>query len=318
MKIWDLFDYAQLGKDILQYKVFGVEKPMIVVWSLTNRCNLDCDYCGLPGLDTPELNRDQIFQYLQEIHKAGTKVLSLTGGEPMVHKNFDEFLVKAKSLGMLISVNSNGILVPRKIDLLKENCFQVIISLDGLEAAHDFHRGSGSFTKAMSALHLLKERKLKHMAACVFTRETYDKIDKILEFADREEIPFTFQPVSDLKLDYEINENALELHHVLEAIDFMIKEKKKGNKYLLNSVKSLEQWRRLYTSTDEPPCVAGKVFSRIEVNGDLKKCGRVQDVIPYKEVLKNGISHSFEALSNFEDCTKCEAWTAINANSLFS
>ena len=314
MKLRDLFDFSLLGTDILSYKLFKKERPFILSWCLTNRCNLDCSYCGLPGLTTPELSSKELFDYLDSSIESGLRVLSLTGGEPLVHPDFDKFVLKARSNGVLISVNSNGLLVPNKIDLLKENCFQVVISIDGSRDINDLYRGAGSFEKALKAIKLLQEKGIKTHANCVFTQENYNKLGDILAFAKYENIPFSFQPVADFKLTYEPFEKALTIQKVLEAVDFMIDEKKKGNKFLVNTLSSLEYWKSLYTSKQHVRCFAGKLFARVEVNGDLKKCGRVQDVIPYTKVKELGLLKTFQDLSNFDECTTCEAWSAFNSN----
>ncbi len=316
IKLKEYLDFASLAGELLKYKTLGKEKPFILTWSLTNRCNLDCSYCGLPGLTTPELSSEELFNYLDTAIKENLKVLSLTGGEPLVHKDFEKFVTKARSNGVLISVNSNGILVPKKIDFLKRNCFQVVISLDGIESTNDMYRGDGSFTKAVEALRLLKKEGIKTHACCVFTRDNYNRLNEILDFAKTIDVPFSFQPVAELKLTYEPYDKAMSKEQILEAVEFMINEKKKGNKYLKNSLTSLEYWKSLYTEDLIARCFAGKLFARVEVNGDLKKCGRVQEVIPYKELKNIGLAASFKKLKDFDECTSCEAWSAFNSNSV--
>lgn len=107
--------------------------------SLTERCNLRCTYC-MPndGITlTPKehlMTVDEIFTIAQEFVTLGVTKIRLTGGEPMVRKDFPEILEKLASLPIELGITTNGILAERFLPLLKKNNIKTItISIDSLD-----------------------------------------------------------------------------------------------------------------------------------------------------------------------------------------
>jgi MoaA/NifB/PqqE/SkfB family radical SAM enzyme len=319
MSFHNLYSLTSLGLDLASHKFLGGSKSSILIWSLTNRCNLDCDYCGLPGLKTEksDLYGDELIAYLDMAIKNGLKIVSITGGEPMLHPDFEKFVIHCYENNVLVSVNTNGILVKKKIDFLKKYCFQVVISIDGTESIHDFHRGKGSFATAKEALETLQENSIKTHATCVVTNSNYDQLDNLISFAKKNKIKIGLQPVADEKLaGGEITSN-LSHEEKLTLVEKLISYKKSGSKEINNSIKSLEYWRELYLNPKKVDCKAGLVFARVSQNGDLNRCGRVKnDIIKYKTVLEMGFSDAFKSLTNSPECNSCNAWSAIKINTL--
>jgi len=77
------------------------------------------------------------------------KSIIFCGGEVFTLKNFPRLINKLNSLGIFITIITNG-----TIDRLNEikdpkNC-QLLVSFDGLQKVHDYNRGSGNFNKSKS------------------------------------------------------------------------------------------------------------------------------------------------------------------------
>lgn len=76
-------------------------------------CNLKCDYCdslySCEGKDYKEMSINEI---MDEVRKFGCKAVTLTGGEPLIHKDVDELLIMLSSNGFEVNVETNGTRMP--------------------------------------------------------------------------------------------------------------------------------------------------------------------------------------------------------------
>ncbi|MEK9614011.1 MAG: GTP 3',8-cyclase MoaA [Flavobacteriaceae bacterium] len=106
--------------------------------SLTERCNLRCSYCmPLEGVQlSPSkhlMNAEEIFSLAQLFVKKGVTKIRLTGGEPLVRKDFPQILSKLSMLPVELTMTSNAVSIDRYLSLLKESKVKTVnISLDTL------------------------------------------------------------------------------------------------------------------------------------------------------------------------------------------
>ena len=69
-----------------------VKKPLILLYNLTQRCNLRCDYCfGQYYTQSEELPLEQSKDLLSQFYALGVRRLGLGGGEPLLYKDIDQF-----------------------------------------------------------------------------------------------------------------------------------------------------------------------------------------------------------------------------------
>jgi radical SAM protein with 4Fe4S-binding SPASM domain len=137
---------------------------------LTARCNLRCVHCYLgqsshrEGQRCPEMNTRQILSVIDEITEAGCLYLLMTGGEPLLRKDFPEIYSHAKRSGLVITIFTNGTLMTDRILELFENLPPnvVEISLYGATAStYETITGiPGSYDKCLNAIMRLSERKI--------------------------------------------------------------------------------------------------------------------------------------------------------------
>ena len=111
--------------------------------SVTDRCNLRCVYC-MPEEGVSCLTHDEIltFEEIVTICKSaaelGISKIKLTGGEPLVRKDFTELVRKIKAIPGIeeITLTTNGLLLERQLELLIEaGISKINISLDTLDRA---------------------------------------------------------------------------------------------------------------------------------------------------------------------------------------
>ncbi|MCM8785167.1 MAG: radical SAM protein [Candidatus Omnitrophica bacterium] len=151
---------------------FGVREPLIfgeplmVVWNITNKCNLRCKHCYedagvLSKGFSAELTREEKIKVMEEITKMNIPTFAFAGGEPLMDPVFWELAKIGKEAGLYMSINTNGTLITKEVaERLKEIGFAYYgVSLDGASSyVHDEFRGvKGSFERALRGIKNLIE-----------------------------------------------------------------------------------------------------------------------------------------------------------------
>jgi cyclic pyranopterin phosphate synthase len=109
--------------------------------SVTDRCNFRCQYCmpadGLPWLERSEiLSFEEIARVVRLLSEMGVHDLRLTGGEPLVRREFPKLVAMLAGIDGLsdLSLTTNGYLLERHADALVEaGIDRVNVSIDSLQ-----------------------------------------------------------------------------------------------------------------------------------------------------------------------------------------
>jgi radical SAM protein with 4Fe4S-binding SPASM domain len=134
---------------------------LIVAWEVTAACNLSCGYCrasasSLPDAD--ELSTKEALSFLDSIVPL-QPMLILSGGEPLLRPDIFLIARHGASLGLRVSLASNGTLItpPVADEIAAAGISRVSISLDGVAPEkHDQTRGPGSFQAALQGIENLR------------------------------------------------------------------------------------------------------------------------------------------------------------------
>lgn len=133
-------------------------------YAITGKCNYNCLHCFNAADNAPSMSEwtlDEAKKMLEQARKSGINAITLTGGEPMLHKNFFEIIEEIYKRGMYVGeINTNGHFIDQAaLDRLQgSGCYPIIkISFDGI-GHHDWLRDlKGAEEKALAALRLCKE-----------------------------------------------------------------------------------------------------------------------------------------------------------------
>jgi len=172
-----------------------------VLLELTYRCNLDCFFCYNDlGLEGRPLSTERYLALLDELAELEVMNLILSGGEPLAHPDFFGIGRRARDLGFVVRVKSNGHGLRGKVARrLKDEIdpYTVDVSLHGARAeTHDRQtRVSGSFDRLMENLPGLLDLGVRLKINATLTRWNEDEIDGMLAIADRLGVPVTLNPV---------------------------------------------------------------------------------------------------------------------------
>jgi len=120
---------------------------------VTERCNLRCRHCYIKKDILSELPVDAIRSALREFEEMQGLRVMITGGEPLLHRNFSDINALLPEFSLRKILFTNGLLLRR--ELLEGLAFDEIqVSVDGMEESHDALRGKDTFRKAMEAIEL--------------------------------------------------------------------------------------------------------------------------------------------------------------------
>ena len=162
---------------------------MIASWNVTNRCNLLCEHCYRDAGDSAvnELSTEEGIALLDEIAKAGFRLMVFSGGEPFMREDIFTLTKHAASLGMRPVYGTNGTLLTKDFikKIMEAGGASVAISLHMLDekAMDEFCDTPGAFKNAIQAMENCRELGFPFQVnTTVFERNVND-IEKICDFA---------------------------------------------------------------------------------------------------------------------------------------
>lgn len=173
---------------------------------LTQRCQLECVHCYTdsgPRLPSDrELPVNRWIQLVDEFADNGGEKILFTGGEALVYRGCIDVMRRAHERGLHVTLFSNGILIPRHLEALKEIADVVQISLDGPgEESHDAIRGKGSFKKAVGAIRLLLDADIETRVSTTVMVNNWPAI--------RKDLPRLIEEFENTKLSFRISYGAM-------------------------------------------------------------------------------------------------------------
>lgn len=146
---------------------------------LTSRCNLKCGFC-FRKLNIVDVPFAQIEKIIKQLAKYNTKTLVLSGGEPLLRTDIKKILKAARNLGIKTVLQTNGMLLAKRLPELAPYIDWMSLSLDGCdEETNSIMRGKGHFTKLVEVLPLIKQYGIKIKLGTVVTKKNYKNVIKM-------------------------------------------------------------------------------------------------------------------------------------------
>lgn len=135
--------------------------PLHVLIELTYRCNVRCVHCYLTEQER-EMTVGELLPVLEELASAGCLILTLSGGEVLLRRDFFDIAEAARARGFALRIFTNcTVVTPRIADRIAALDPIVVESslLGGDAATHDrVTMVDGSFEKTVRGVRLLRER----------------------------------------------------------------------------------------------------------------------------------------------------------------
>jgi hopanoid biosynthesis associated radical SAM protein HpnH len=162
----------RLGAYLAKQKIKRVEKfPLLVELEPLFACNLKCAGCG--KIEQPHdvlKKRMPVEQAVAAVLESGAPMVSLAGGEPLMHKQIDEIVRQLLNRNKIVFLCTNAVLLPKHIDkFAPHRNFAWMVHIDGMRDRHDESvRKIGVFDQAVAAIREAKARGFKVMTNTTF------------------------------------------------------------------------------------------------------------------------------------------------------
>jgi len=136
--------------------------PVHVVWEITLACNLKCGHCGSRAgkRRANELSTAECLDVVRQLAAAGTREITLIGGEAYLRKDWLEIAAEIARLGMDcgLQTGARGLTRERIEAAYAAGVRAIGVSVDGLRDLHDSIRGvAGSHDQAIRAIREISE-----------------------------------------------------------------------------------------------------------------------------------------------------------------
>ncbi|MBV9841982.1 MAG: adenosyl-hopene transferase HpnH [Sphingomonadaceae bacterium] len=185
---------ARIGGYIARKELTGTKRyPLVLMLEPLFRCNLACKGCGKIDYPDPILNQRLSYeQCMDAIDECGAPVVSIAGGEPLLHKEMPRIVKGYLDKGKFVILCTNALLLRKKIDDYEPHPgFNWSIHLDGDKAMHDQSVSlEGVFETATDAIRLAKSKGFRVAINCTLFND-----------ADPERVAKFFDEVTALGLD---------------------------------------------------------------------------------------------------------------------
>ncbi|HSB74595.1 MAG TPA: TIGR04053 family radical SAM/SPASM domain-containing protein [Terriglobales bacterium] len=255
------------------------ETPFIVIWEVTQACDLACVHCrasAQPHRNPFELSSAEARALIDQVAELRAPVFVLTGGDPLKRPDIYDLVEYATGRGVRISLTPSATPLLTREALLKlqaSGLARLAISLDGPTAAiHDaFRRVPGSYDWTLRAVRWAREIGLPAQINTTITRHNLEQLDDIIALLETLDIVlwsvFFLVPTGrgqsiDLISAEEFEQVFEKLYQTSQRVKFDIKstEAQHYRRFLL-------QKRTAARRGGEPEAALAKVFGATSADG---------------------------------------------------
>ena len=165
--------------------------PVSCFWEVTEACNLRCLHCEVSAARAApdELTTDEALKVADDLAALECENVCLTGGEPLLRRDWPVIAEKLHKLGMSVSVISNGVLLDEStINTLQDaGVYGLSVSLDGSRSVHDSIRipahqcTASSYDSAINAIRLGVSSRLKTAVITLVHRQNIGRLRETYE-----------------------------------------------------------------------------------------------------------------------------------------
>ncbi|MEJ2374092.1 MAG: adenosyl-hopene transferase HpnH [Pseudolabrys sp.] len=189
-----LLQKFRVGSYVFRQHLTGRKRyPLVLMLEPLFRCNLACAGCG--KIDYPDkiLNqRLSVEQCLEAVDECGAPVVSIAGGEPLLHREMDKVVEGIIARKKFVYLCTNALLMEKKLDQYKPSPYFVwSVHLDGDREMHDHSVcQDGVYDKALAAVRKAKARGFRISMNCT-----------LFDNANPERVATFFDSVKGLGID---------------------------------------------------------------------------------------------------------------------
>lgn len=311
---------------IVEEEFNGENLPISLTWELTHRCNLNCIHCYLSQNQkqkvTKELTTEEIEDLIDQASEIGCFQVILTGGDPLIRKDFSKIVAKIRNKGLFYSLYTNAIAINKEVvDVLKEfPPIAIEVSIYGITAKtyETITQINGSYKRLRTGIELLVRDGFNVRLKTVLMRNNLHELSQIRDFADSMDLEFR----SDAFITPTIDHLKYPKELRVQPEDIVISEN-------INS--GLVRKSRRVNRRGFYKCGAGKYEANIDPRGRLSLC--LLDRSPFISLRKYPLKDGWDGLREirkmsypekskckhcrlFDFCKICPGWLKIEGQPL--
>ncbi|MDO8526812.1 MAG: radical SAM protein [Deltaproteobacteria bacterium] len=272
------------------------KRPHLVNLEFTKLCNAKCFFCHCWQVESP----GELQDYGPVIKRFRPVVCSVSGGEPLLRKNFDELLAGIRPWCHFLMIITNGALLNEETAarLRKAGVDQITISLDYLSKKHDEVRKiEGLYEHISKIVPLLVSKGYKICFNSIIMESNTDQIVPLALKAKEWGADISFSSFCTLKANEESEMVRKEKFKALKDVVAELKILKRKNKNIKNSDYYLDHVVPYFQEGGIKGCKAGHTFIQITPDGYVQRCAEMPRMEHYSTYWTTNVDRTL--------CTKC-------------
>jgi len=125
---------AVRGARKVMWALASTDHPLLAHIIPIRRCNLACEYCNEYDDFSKPVPTEEMFQRVEKLAALGTSVVTISGGEPLLHPELDQIIGRIRRHGIIAGMITNGyLLMPERIERLNKSGLEWLqISIDNV------------------------------------------------------------------------------------------------------------------------------------------------------------------------------------------
>jgi len=146
----------------------GLRTGELATFIRLNGCNLRCSYCDtMYAVEHCSANLMTVEEIVEKVKEIGYRNITLTGGEPLIHKNVDKLINRLIENGFYVNIETNG-----SVDISKYLIAPVILTVD--------YKTSSSLMESRMNLNNLEKLRANDVLKFVCAKKDLKKVEEIL------------------------------------------------------------------------------------------------------------------------------------------
>ena len=177
-------------QDFLEEYYKGKPQLTNVHIEITSKCNERCVHCYIPHENKLEdITPNLFYDIVKQCYNMKVLHLTLSGGEPMLHKNFLEFLNECRKYNFSVNILSNLTLLNDEIiaEMKKNPLLGVQVSLYSMDnKIHDaITQHKGSFERTKKSILELSKNNIALQISCPIIKQNKNCYLEVVEWAKK-------------------------------------------------------------------------------------------------------------------------------------
>ncbi|MDH7597195.1 MAG: radical SAM protein [Methanothrix sp.] len=244
-------------------------RPFVLSHTVNTACNLRCSFCPHWRRRGREMRLGEITGMLDDASRFGIGAYNAWATEPLLRDDLPEILRHARSLGMITSLVTNGILLSERMNDL-ESLNYLTVSVDGIESLREI-RGI-DIDEIVDGIVEARRMGIEVLMNCVISDKNLEELTSLVKLARKIDAWISFEPLHEFDETECDDLRIRDMERYRSAIGKLIDLKSRGAP-IINSITYL---RMIQERDPKFRCHAADLILHVSADGRIYVC-RVHD-----------------------------------------